>query len=170
VPFYLRTGKGLAEGRQTITLAFRSPPRSIFSGAVVPGDRNHLTIELGQQESVSLHFLAKAPGASVELGPARMDFSYGSSFGSKLVEAYERLLHDALIGDRTLFTRPDGIERTWDLVEDVLDAPSPVVPYARGSWGPEEMHPLIAPRKWFLPELEVRLTSARPLAPDADAA
>jgi glucose-6-phosphate 1-dehydrogenase len=132
--------------------------------------RNHLTIELGSQESVSLHFLAKAPGPSIELGPARMDFSYGSSFGSKLVEAYERLLHDALIGDRTLFTRPDGIERTWDLVADVLADPPPVVGYGQGTWGPEEMHQLIAPRRWFLPELEVVTSSAPPDADEADAA
>jgi glucose-6-phosphate 1-dehydrogenase len=136
VPFYLRTGKRLAQSRQTITLAFRSPPRSIFTGAIAPGERNHLTIELGSQESVSLHFLAKAPGPSIELGPARMDFCYGSSFGSKLVEAYERLLHDALIGDRTLFMRPDGIERTWDLVGDVLTDPHPTLTYEQGSGVP----------------------------------
>ncbi|MGH2753869.1 MAG: glucose-6-phosphate dehydrogenase [Actinomycetota bacterium] len=170
VPFYLRTGKRLAQSRQTITLAFRTPPTSIFSGGTVPGERNHLAIELGQKESVSLHFLAKAPGPSVQLGPARMDFCYGSSFGSKLVEAYERLIHDALIGDRTLFTRPDGIERTWDLVDDVLAEPPPVVGYRQGTWGPEEMNDLIAPRRWFLPELEVGSSSARPYPDDADAA
>lgn len=171
VPFYLRTGKRLAQSRQTITLAFKSPPRSIFNGAIAPGERNHLTIELGSHESVSLHFLAKAPGPTVELGPARMDFSYGSSFGSKLVEAYERLIHDALIGDRTLFTRPDGIARTWDLVSEVLSEPPPVVKYAQGSWGPDGMHELIAPRRWFLSDPEVQSISKEPLAsPGADAA
>jgi glucose-6-phosphate 1-dehydrogenase len=154
VPFYVRTGKRLARSRQTITLAFRTPPTSIFHDGAAPGERNHLTIELGSHESVSLHFLAKAPGPFVELGPARMDFSYGPTFGSKLVEAYERLLHDALIGDRTLFTRPDGIARTWDLVGSVLADPPAVVPYEQGTWGPEAMHDLIAPRRWFLPELE----------------
>lgn len=170
VPFFMRTGKRLAQNRQTITLAFRSPPRSMFGGVIAPGERNHLTIELGHNESVSLHFLAKAPGPSIELGPARMDFCYGSSFGSKLVEAYERLLHDALIGDRTLFTRPDGIERTWDLVGDVLADPPPALTYEQGSWGPEDMNDLIAPRRWFLPELEVDASSAKPLVPGVDAA
>jgi glucose-6-phosphate 1-dehydrogenase len=170
VPFFLRTGKRLAQSRQTITLAFRTPPRSIFAGAIAPGDRNHLAIELGHQESVSLHFLAKAPGPSVELGPARMDFSYGSSFGSELVEAYERLLHDALIGDRTLFTRPDGIERTWDLVGDVLAHPKAALIYEQGSWGPEAMHDLIAPRMWFLPEPVIGASCSVPLLPGADAA
>ena len=170
VPFYLRTGKRLAQTRQTITLAFRSPPRTIFAGATSPGERNHLTIELGHNESVSLHFLAKAPGPTVELGPARMDFCYGSSFGSELVEAYERLLHDALIGDRTLFTRPDGIERTWDLVGDVLVDPPAVQGYEDGTWGPEGMNDLIAPRSWFLPDLEAGISSTKPLVPGADAA
>ena len=170
VPFFLRTGKRLAESRQTITLAFRTPPRSIFGGAIAPGERNHLTIELGSQESVSLHFLAKAPGPSVELGPARMDFSYGGSFGSKLVEAYERLLHDALIGDRTLFTRPDGIERTWDLFGDVLAHPQHALSYEEGSWGPEAMHDVIAPLRWFLPEPPVKESCSVPLLPGADAA
>jgi glucose-6-phosphate 1-dehydrogenase len=100
-----------------------------------------------------------------------MDFSYGDSFGSELVEAYERLLHDALIGDRTLFTRPDGIARTWDLVSDVLADPPPVVGYSQGSWGPDEMHRLIAPRRWFLSDREIRAVPAEPLAsPGADAA
>jgi glucose-6-phosphate 1-dehydrogenase len=99
-----------------------------------------------------------------------MDFCYESSFGSELVEAYERLLHDALIGDRTLFTRPDGIERTWDLVGDVLADPPAVLSYVDGSWGPDGMNDLIAPRSWFLPELEVGVSSAKPLVPGADAA
>jgi glucose-6-phosphate 1-dehydrogenase len=98
-----------------------------------------------------------------------MDFSYGSTFGSKLVEAYERLLHDALIGDRTLFTRPDGIERTWDLVGDALANRDPVAVYEQGSWGPEAMHELISPRRWFLPDEGM---AARPPFPQpgADAA
>jgi len=154
VPFYLRTGKCLGQSRQSVTLAFRSPPRTIFQGAVSAGDRNHLRIDLGHHENVSFHFLAKAPGPAVELAPAQMDFRYQGSFGSKLIEAYERLIHDALIGDRTLFTRPDGIERTWELVENVIADPPPVVGYAPGSWGPVEMRDLIAPRRWFLPEDE----------------
>lgn len=154
VPFYLRTGKRLAQSRQTITLGFRSPPLSIFRGVASAGEPNHLMIELGGRESAALHFLAKAPGPAIELGPARMEFRYEDSFGSRLIEAYERLIHDSLIGDRTLFTRPDGIERTWELVGKVLSDPPPLVGYEQGSWGPEQMHELIAPRRWFLPEDE----------------
>jgi glucose-6-phosphate 1-dehydrogenase len=101
-------------------------------------------------------FLAKVPGPSIELGPAHMDFRYAGSFGSELIEAYERLIHDALIGDRTLFTRCDGVERVWELVENVIDHPPAPHPYKQGSWGPKQADKLIAPRVWHLPEGEFR--------------
>jgi glucose-6-phosphate 1-dehydrogenase len=81
-----------------------------------------------------------------------MDFRYAGSFGSELIEAYERLIHDALIGDRTLFTRCDGVERVWELVEKVINDPPPIHTYAPGSWGPEAANDMIAPRYWHLPE------------------
>ncbi|MDQ3986425.1 MAG: glucose-6-phosphate dehydrogenase [Actinomycetota bacterium] len=152
VPFYLRTGKRLKENRSSVTLAFREPPKQMFKEA--PGaqfDQDHLTLELGPEEGISVTFLAKIPGPRVELAPASMVFRYEGSFGSEMIEAYERLIHDALIGDRTLFTRGDGIERTWELVEDVLDQPPSLHTYSAGSWGPEAADDLIAPRRWHLP-------------------
>ncbi len=81
-----------------------------------------------------------------------MDFRYPAGPGSGVLEAYERLLHDALIGDRTLFTRADGIERLWQVVAPVLDAPPPLQTYPAGSWGPQQaVAELIAPRRWHLP-------------------
>jgi glucose-6-phosphate 1-dehydrogenase len=77
-----------------------------------------------------------------------MNFQYT---GDELLEAYERLIHDALIGDKTLFTRADGIERLWEVVQPALDDPPPVRLYASGSWGPEPADELIAPRRWHLP-------------------
>jgi glucose-6-phosphate 1-dehydrogenase len=77
-----------------------------------------------------------------------MTFTYEGSFGSELIEAYERLIHDALLGDRTLFTRGDGIGRVWELVSKVLADPPPVHVYEPGSWGPKEADELIAPRSW----------------------
>jgi glucose-6-phosphate 1-dehydrogenase len=152
VPFYLRTGKRMAEERSAITLAFRDPPRRMFRGIDTRELGNdHLTIELGPDEGISLTFLAKIPGPSIELGPAQMDFRYAGSFGSKLIEAYERLLHDALLGDRTLFTRADGIERTWEVVEEVLQNPPALHGYEQGSWGPREADALIAPHRWHFP-------------------
>jgi glucose-6-phosphate 1-dehydrogenase len=70
------------------------------------------------------------------------------------LEAYQRLLHDAMIGDHTLFTRADGIERLWEISMPLLQQPPPVHPYAPGSWGPAAIHQLIAPYRWHLPEQE----------------
>ncbi len=96
-------------------------------------------------------FLAKVPGPRMELGRATMEFRYGGSFGSELIEAYERLIHDALMGDRTLFTRPDGIERTWELVAEVLSDPPPLHIYSQGEYGPAAADGLLASRSWLLP-------------------
>jgi glucose-6-phosphate 1-dehydrogenase len=152
VPFYLRTGKRMAEGRQTVSLVFREPPRQMFREA--PGvwmDQDTLSLDLGPDEGISVTFLAKVPGPTIELAPATMRFRYEGSFGSELIEAYERLLHDALLGDRTLFTRGDGIDRTWEIVEKVLEHPGPLETYEPGSWGPSAAAELIAPHRWCLP-------------------
>jgi glucose-6-phosphate 1-dehydrogenase len=154
VPFYLRTGKRMAEGRSSVVLAFRPPKQEIFDRLHGEAfERDHLTLELGPKEGISVSFLAKVPGPTVELGPAHMDFRYDESFGSELIEAYERLIHDALIGDRTLFTRGDGIERTWQVVGEVIAKPPALERYAPGSWGPKEADELIAPRRWHFPAL-----------------
>jgi glucose-6-phosphate 1-dehydrogenase len=153
IPFYLRTGKRMAERRWAVTLGFREPPKQMFKEVKVKGrSRNHMTMEMGPNEGISVSFLAKIPGPSIELGPAHMDFRYAGSFGSELIEAYERLIHDALIGDRTLFTRCDGIERVWELVENLIHHSPEVHEYPQGSWGPEAANELIAPRQWHLPD------------------
>ena len=117
VPFYLRTGKCLAEGRRMLTIAFREPPRRMFSiagGAAEAVKQDHLTFDLGDPGRISASFMAKVPGPAMELAQAQMTFRYEDSFcGARGLEAYERLIHDAMIGDRTLFTRADGIERLW---------------------------------------------------------
>jgi glucose-6-phosphate 1-dehydrogenase len=152
VPFYLRTGKRLAEGRQRVTLVFHEPPRQMFREAPgVLADEDKLSLDLGPDEGISVTFLAKVPGPTIELAPATMYFNYEGSFGSELIEAYERLLHDAFLGDRTLFTRGDGIERTWEIIEPVLEHPGPLETYAQGSWGPAGAEKLIAPHRWCLP-------------------
>ncbi|RDI74006.1 zwf: glucose-6-phosphate dehydrogenase [Gaiella occulta] len=155
VPFFFRTGKRLAEGRRILTVAFKQPPLSLFERAAVPtGDMqaNHLTFDLADNGTISASFLAKRPGPDVMLSEARMEFRYGDAPDSGVLEAYERLIHDALIGDRTLFTRADGIERLWEVVAPVLDDPPPVQAYPAGSWGPEPaIADLIAPRCWHLP-------------------
>ena len=152
VPFYLRTGKCLAQTRRVVTITFRDPPRRMFDhvNGVSP---NELVFELGDPGGISASFLAKVPGPTMQLGAAEFRFDYDTSFtAANQLEAYERLIHDALMGDRTLFTRADGIERLWEVCAPVLENPGPTYPYARGSWGPERMHGLISPGRWRLPE------------------
>jgi glucose-6-phosphate 1-dehydrogenase len=156
VPFYLRTGKRLGEARRLLTVSFRRPPRQMFVRSDCPNselDANKLVIELGEPGSITASFHAKVPGARLELGHAQMTFRYDASFCiENQLEAYERLLHDAMTGDHTLFTRSDGIERLWEISEPVLETPSPLHTYEQGSWGPDAIHELIAPGRWHLPD------------------
>jgi glucose-6-phosphate 1-dehydrogenase len=149
VPFFLKTGKALEKKRSSITLAFHKPPQRMFRRAKDEWfRRDHLTLELGPNEGITMTFLAKIPGPTIELGPARMVFRYDGSFGSEMIGAYERLIHDALLGDLTLFTRGDGLERAWEIVDEVLSDPPPLRTYKRGTWGPDEADELITPRRW----------------------
>jgi glucose-6-phosphate 1-dehydrogenase len=152
VPFFFRTGKCLAEGRRLLTVVFKKPALSLFDRTASTGDTidaNHFTFDLGDPGAISASFLAKEPGWELDLTEARMDFRYDA--GDGLLEAYERLIHDALIGDKTLFARSDGIERLWEVVQPVLDDPPGTFPYEQGTWGPEAAQELIAPRRWHLP-------------------
>jgi glucose-6-phosphate 1-dehydrogenase len=149
VPFFVRTGKRLARRTSEVTVVFREPAARIFR-ALQPDGRvgNHLTIRIQPDEGISLSFLAKRPGADLALGRAALDFWYEPTFRSRLVEAYERLLYDAMQGDRTLFTGATGVERAWEILEPVLAEPPALHPYRPGSWGPPEAERLIAPRRW----------------------
>jgi glucose-6-phosphate 1-dehydrogenase len=151
VPFYLRHGKKLPERASHINVVFRSAPSYLFHGAGIrslPPD--HLSIRIQPDEGISLSFQAKRPGPGYDLQEVEMDFSYGGSFMSKPAEAYERLLHDAMDGDGTLFTREDGVERSWEIVSEILAKPGPVHQYEVGTWGPKEADELISPRTWHL--------------------
>jgi glucose-6-phosphate 1-dehydrogenase len=151
VPFYLRTGKCLAEGRRVVTLVMKSGLHTALMPTV--DHPREFVFDLGDPGSISTRFLVKAPGPTMELAPAPFAFRYDDSFAiSNQLEAYERLIHDALIGDRTLFTHSTGIERLWEISTHVLDDPSPLHSYERGSWGPAAIDELIAPRSWHLPE------------------
>ncbi len=100
-------------------------------------------------EGISLSFDAKVPGPEMRLGQVQMDFEYEKSFMTKPAEAYERLLHDVMVEDHTLFMRADEIERAWEIVEPVLER-LPPDPYFSGSWGPERAKELVAPYQWHL--------------------
>jgi glucose-6-phosphate 1-dehydrogenase len=161
VPFYLRSGKRLAESRHLLTIAYAQPPRRMFplncEQIVESFGHDHLTFELGDPGSISASFLAKVPGPTIELGEAHMRFSYADTFGGaeQALDAYERLIHDVMVGDRTLFTSSDAIERLWEISEPVLEQPTPTLPYEPGSWGPAAIDELIAPRRWHLPSEHV---------------
>jgi glucose-6-phosphate 1-dehydrogenase len=150
VPFYLRTGKRMAETRRVVTIAFRDPPSRMFQSSNGFGP-NQLVFELGDPGRISTSFLAKVPGPTMQLGPAQFTFDSENSFASAhQVEAYERLIHDALVGDRTLFTRADAVERLWQVSAPLLAEPPSAHGYLPGSWGPEAAERLIAPRRWHL--------------------
>ncbi len=154
VPFFLRTGKKLAEGARIISIAFKEPPRHMFpqgSGVGTQGP-DHLTFDLADQSRMSLSFYGKRPGPGMRLEKLSMQFALHETSNSKWVlEAYERLIHDAMRGDHTLFTNAVGIEALWALSEPLLADPPPVRAYAPGSWGPNAIHQLIAPHAWRLP-------------------
>jgi glucose-6-phosphate 1-dehydrogenase len=155
VPFFLRTGKRLAEQRRLLTIAFREPPRRMFREArafVEDYGPDHISFDLGDPGGITTRFLAKVPGPKMRLGQARMEFTYEASFGTQGLEPYERLMYDAMLGDRTLFTDADGIESLWEASRDLIDDPPPLHRYSPGSYGPQKMHELIAPRRWWLPE------------------
>jgi glucose-6-phosphate 1-dehydrogenase len=154
VPFYLRTGKGLAEGARIISIAFREPPKSMFpvgSGVGSMGP-DHLTFDLADSSKLSLSFYGKRPGPGMHLDKLSLQFAlHETGRQSDVLEAYERLIHDTMSGDHTLFTTAEGIERLWELSTPMLEDPPPVHPYPSGSWGPLEQHALIAPHQWRLP-------------------
>jgi glucose-6-phosphate 1-dehydrogenase len=82
-----------------------------------------------------------------------MTFSYKDSFATaNTLEGYERLILLAMVGDQSLFTRSDGMERLWEISAPLLDNPPPVEPHEPGSWGPSSTDRLIAPFRWHLPE------------------
>jgi glucose-6-phosphate 1-dehydrogenase len=154
VPFYLRTGKRMAEGARIISIAFREPPRSMFPDGSGVGEYgpDHLTFDLDESSRLSLSFYGKRPGPGMTLDKASMQFSLEDIDREKdTLEAYERLIRDAMAGDRTLFTTADGIERLWEVSAPLLTDPPEVLSYPVGSWGPEAVHDLIAPNEWRLP-------------------
>jgi glucose-6-phosphate 1-dehydrogenase len=156
VPFYLRTGKSLNEGRQVVTLGFREPTLRMFpldTLAKSSGRLDEINIDFNDPGSISVRFLAKEPGAEMRLGEAQMVFRYQDSFCAKNdLEGYERLLLDAMLGDQSLFTSASQVERLWEVSTPLLENPPAVEPYAPGSWGPASITKLIAPHHWYLPE------------------
>jgi glucose-6-phosphate 1-dehydrogenase len=154
VPFYLRTGKRMAEDQRIVSIAFREAPKSMFplgSGVGAHGP-DHLTFDLADASRLSLSYYGKRPGPGMRLEKLSMQFATSETEQvADVLEAYERLLLDTLRGDHTLFTTAEGIESLWERSAPLLENPPPVRPYAPGSWGPNAIHQLIAPNAWRLP-------------------
>src|ERR1700677_4317196 len=154
VPFYLPTGKRLAEGQRIISIAFREPPKSMFpagSGVGAQGP-DHLTFDLADASKVSLSFYGKRPGPGMRLDKQSLQFAmHDTGLLGDVLEAYERLILDAMRNDHTLFTTADGIERLWEGSVPLLEAPPPRRLYHQTSWAQKSVHRLIAPNAWRLP-------------------
>jgi glucose-6-phosphate 1-dehydrogenase len=154
VPFYLRSGKALADSRQVITLGFHAPPVRMFHSHrhdAPTGQMNEIVIDFADPGSISIAFMTKMPGPEMTLGASKLTFRYEDSFAAaNALEGYERLILLAMLGDQSLFTRADSIERVWEISQPLLDSPPPVQPYAVGSWGPAAVDKLIAPYNWYL--------------------
>jgi glucose-6-phosphate 1-dehydrogenase len=149
VPFLLRTGKRLPRRSTEVAIVLREPQRRLFEGLGIERlPAHHLALRIQPEEGISLVFRAKEPGPGTALDAVPMDFSYASSFRTRSAGAYERLLHDAMAGDQTLFQREDAVERSWEIVAPVLDAAGTLHTYAAGTWGPGAADELIAPRAW----------------------
>jgi len=155
VPFFLRSGKAMGASRQVIVLGFQPPPLRMFPAHrkdVPYGRQNEIVIDFADPGAIKVNFLAKVPGAELTLGNAEMAFYYKDSFiESHALEGYEHLILMAMVGDQSLFTSSDGIERVWEISEPLLQNPPPVEPYAKGSYGPDSIKRLIAPYHWHLP-------------------
>jgi glucose-6-phosphate 1-dehydrogenase len=155
VPFYIRSGKRLARRVTEIAIQFKDVPHRLFTESDTPPEPNVLVIRIQPDEGITLRFSVKLPGLSMRLRPINMDFRYGSSFGGvKAPEAYERLLLDCMVGDSTLYSRRDMVERCWEVVTPLLEAwqePAPDFPnYEAGTRGPQAAFELLERdnRRW----------------------
>ena len=150
VPFYLRTGKRLAATKQQVSMVLRKPGRPLADD--LPDDSNVLSFSLAGDGEIDLTLVAKKPGPGTALDNAKAAIPLATLGGADPLPPYVRLIHDVLIGDRSLFTRPDGLAAVWDVANPVLENAPQVVPYAAGSWGPAQARELIAPGRWLLGE------------------
>jgi len=150
VPFFLRSGKALAASRQVVTLGFHRPPLQMFRTHRRDAP-NEIVIDFADPGTITVEFMAKKPGPEMTLGATEMCFRYDDSFTqANALEGYERLILLAMLGDQSLFTRADGIERVWEISEPLLTSPPPAEPYEKGSWGPASVDKLTAPYRWHL--------------------
>ena len=154
VPFYLTSGKRLAAKLTEMVIQFREVPYSMFRHLFADQiTANRLTLGIHPEEKISLVFQAKNPGATVCLRPVTMDFNYNQDYGGPVLDAYQKVLIDCIMGDHMLFWREDGVELCWSFLTPILEGcetcrnqAEMLRFYAAGSWGPPSF-PGAPPRK-----------------------
>jgi glucose-6-phosphate 1-dehydrogenase len=163
VPFYLRTGKRMADQLAEIVVRFKSIPHSIFAQSTGSFQPNCLVIRLQPDDGLQLNLMAKTPGDGMRLKPVELELDFSETFRTPRMDAYERLLLDVLRGQLTLFMRSDELEAAWEWVEPILDfwqqGETEPMPYTAGTWGPAAASALIGRdglqwREEALPEME----------------
>jgi glucose-6-phosphate 1-dehydrogenase len=169
VPIYVRTGKRLPARVTEVALTFRQVPFLLFDHRTSRDLRpNTLILRIQPDEGISLEFGAKVPGEKFHVRSVAMDFSYAEAFaGAEAADGYERLIHDAMVGDATLFIRSDEVQQAWRIVDPYLQAwsePGGAMHfYPAGSWGPH-MAELLVERsgdEWRNPVIDVELSGGR---------
>ena len=140
VPFYVRTGKNLAETTLEVIVEFKQPPRMLFVESQV-GVPNVLRFRLGKNDGVDIELQAKSPGDELSTEPVKLTVNFSAALGERQ-EAYERLLRAAMTGDHMRFTRIDSVLETWRIVEGVINNEPHLSPYFKGTWGPERAEDL----------------------------
>jgi glucose-6-phosphate 1-dehydrogenase len=148
VPFLMRTGKRLAQSRQQVSLILREPVGGPLS--YLPKHGNVVSFSLSGSGEIDLRLVAKQPGVELEFDVAHASIPLSALPNADPLPPYARLIHDVLLGDRSLFTRPDGLAAVWQMAEPLLRARPTPEPYAPGSWGPAAAAELSAPDGWLL--------------------
>jgi glucose-6-phosphate 1-dehydrogenase len=160
VPFFLKTGKRLPRKSTEVAVVFKEVPPELLAGErLTPPVPNLLSIRIQPEEGMSFAFEAKPPGLELRNQTVSMDFSYREWFEGN-AEAYERLIHDAMVGDPTLFIRQDAVERAWEIVAPLIEhaaplksypagSPEPWMEYQAGRWSADAAH-FISPRRWLV--------------------
>jgi glucose-6-phosphate 1-dehydrogenase len=163
VPFYLRTGKRMADQLAEIVVRFKSIPHSIFAQSTGSFQPNCLVIRLQPDDGLQLNLMAKTPGDGMRLKPVELELDFRETFKTPRMDAYQRLLLDVLRGQLTLFMRSDELEAAWAWVEPILHywehSENEPMPYNAGTWGPPASSALIGRdglqwREEALPEME----------------
>jgi glucose-6-phosphate 1-dehydrogenase len=149
VPFLLRTGKRMAASEQLVSIVLRTPAKPLPD---LPPQANVLTFSLAGDGEIALTLLAKKPGVSLQVDPASVSLPLSQLPDADPLPPYARLIHDVLLGDRALFTRPDGLAATWKTITPLLENRPRLISYEQGSWGPAKARKLASPHRWLLGE------------------